>query len=405
MKKLRVLCGALAAALMISLIPAAYADSTSTDDGIVDIAEASVNAQGDTLYNDGKTVFNNGGTVYNNGGTVFNNGGVVFNNDGTVYNNGGVVYNNSGTVHNNSGRVEDNSVAAAAVTGADKLQGTADGEADAEKDAKSEHTLTLAEDYSLLADITGLEADGNGSYTMQAEDKLIITPKAGIALTDATTTAGACTMSDSGIVTLDRVDRDGKLTLKFKLDAPVAAPGAGSYGDDVLVTLTAAENAKIYYTLDGSAPSEKSKLYAEPFELESSCVLKAVAVLDGAKKSDVTEEVYIFPTAADIDFGSAEQGYKAIEAKPIVVKNTGLGDVKIVSVKLEGDDKADFTLNTEKGGTVPTGQSDAKTWTVAPKRNLAPGKYETETVFTFDSGDTMDVDISFTVKATAAKKA
>lgn len=420
MKKLNFLCILTAFALVFSLaVPVAFADNadSAADDALIAVDEAIVNGADETYYNNGEVVFNNGGTVFNNGGTVFNNGGVVFNNEGVVYNNGGTVYNNSGTVHNNSGHVEDNSVAAAAVTGADKLSGTDKSEkADkAEKtdkaaksepaeDKKSEHTVTFAGDYMRFIEVsTGGDV---GAVTLTADDVITITPNEGVAVTDAVTTAGACTVDDDGVITLQKVDRDGTLTLKFKLDAPTITPDAGAYGDDVLVTLSAPYRyADIYYTLDGTTPTTESTPYTKPFEIDSSCVLKVIAAEDTATSSDVVEASYSFPVVLDVEFASAQVGYKEVSAKPVTVKNTGLGTLKITAAALAGEDKDAFTLSTEKGGTVATGQSNTKTWTVAPKTGLAAGEYEAQVVFTLDSGDTVDADISFTVTKPSTKKA
>lgn len=412
MKKLKALCALTACALIVSLAApaAAFADSASSKpDGLIAIDEAVTVAVGETYYNNGEVVFNNGGTVFNNGGTVFNNSGVVFNNDGTVYNNGGTVYNNAGTVHNNSGYVEDNSVAAAAVTGGEIISESKTdktdkaGKEEPAKDEKSEFTVTFAGDYPRFIDTSKI--GDVGALTVTADDRITLAPEAGVTITDAVTTAGACTIDNSGKITLQKVDRDGKLTLKFKLDAPVIAPGEGSYADDALITLTAPySHAKIYYTLDGSTPTTESTLYTKPFEIDSSCILKAVATAEGAASSETAEASYIFPSIAELDFGMEEQGYKAVEAQALAVKNTGLGKLKIMSVKLEGEDKDSFTLSTEKGGTVATGQSDTKTWTVAPKRGLAVGEYEAEAVFILDSGESIDVDIHFSVTAKGTAK-
>ena len=116
-------------------------------------------------------------------------------------------------------------------------------------------------------------------------------------------------------------------------------------------------------------------------------------------------ERYLYPVIKDIKFDNAAVGYRQPDAKALVVKNTGLGELVIESVSLEGDDKDCFKLSTEKGGTIATGQSDSKTWTVVPNKGLAAGEYEAEAVFTFDSGDTARVEISFKVTKTADKKA
>ena len=43
---------------------------------------------------------------------------------------------------------------------------------------------------------------------------------------------------------------------------------------------------KIYYTLDGSEPDEKSKLYEEPFKITNTTVLKAITIWDNGRRSE-----------------------------------------------------------------------------------------------------------------------
>lgn len=57
-------------------------------------------------------------------------------------------------------------------------------------------------------------------------------------------------------------------------------------GDGGTVTITAVKNAKVYYTTDGSSPSESSTPYSAPFSAEGQ-VVKAVAYLDGKSPSDI----------------------------------------------------------------------------------------------------------------------
>lgn len=444
MKLKKTLSAALCAALLACLLPAAaYADGVKSitakqqdetaaaeDIGALALDEAVVNTAGETLYNDGDIVFNNYGTVYNNGGIVFNNGGTVFNNSGTVYNNGGIVYNNGalvynneGTVFNNDGSVEDNAavpeingtdegaaddkaVPAAApgskdeAAAEDKTGGNSSAdEKTADEKNSGPYKITLSADYSAFADIIGLDGDSS----LAADAECVITPKEGVIITDAVTTSGACSMDENGAVTLSKVDRDGKLTLKFRLAAPVVSPGSDSYGDDRLVTLSAAEGADIYYTTDGSTPTEKSDMYKAPFEIDSSVIVKAIAVMDGARTSETAEESYVYPAIPDVEFDTVAVGYRQPDAKPLVVKNTGLGELVIESVALEGGDSSSFILSTTDGGTVATGQSDNKTWTVVPKKGLSAGEYETDAVFTLSSGDKVSVDIDFKVSKTAAK--
>ena len=433
MKLRKFLSAALCAALLACLLPAAaYADGVKSitakeqdetaaaeDTSALALDEAVVNPAGETLYNDGDIVFNNYGTVYNNGGIVYNNGALVYNNAGTVFNNDGSVEDNAAApeISGTDDSAADDKAVPASTTGTDeaaaedKADDTKNDGKKAADDSKSAgeksageknsgpYKITLSADYSAFADITGLDSDSG----IDADAECVITPKEGVIITDAVTTSGACSMDENGTVTLSKADRDGKLTLKFRLAAPVVSPSSDSYGDDRLITLSAAEGADIYYTTDGSTPAEKSDKYKEPFEIDSSVIVKAIAVMDGARTSETAEESYVYPAIPDVEFDTVAVGYRQPDAKPLVVKNTGLGELVIESVALEGGDSSSFILSTTDGGTVATGQSDNKTWTVVPKKGLAAGEYETEAVFTLSSGDKVSVDIDFKVSKTAAK--
>ena len=84
---------------------------------------------------------------------------------------------------------------------------------------------------------------------------------------------------------------------------PKIAPASGSYTDVVQVTLTCANHgAKIYYTVDGSAPARNSTssiVYVKPFSLTNSTVtVNAHGFKTGLTPSDVASATYtiIMPT-------------------------------------------------------------------------------------------------------------
>lgn len=85
--------------------------------------------------------------------------------------------------------------------------------------------------------------------------------------------------------------------------APEANPAAGSYNDTVFVELTAGEGCKIFYTLDGTDPSDKANENVQEYEsaikLYSDTILKAVAVLGEGSKA-VYSEVAEFEYKIDI---------------------------------------------------------------------------------------------------------
>jgi uncharacterized repeat protein (TIGR03806 family) len=83
------------------------------------------------------------------------------------------------------------------------------------------------------------------------------------------------------------------------LDAPSISPNGGSFVNSVLVSMTdASAGASIYYTLDGTTPSETSTLYTGPFTLTSNAVVRAIATAPGAVSSAVTSVSYVNTAAA-----------------------------------------------------------------------------------------------------------
>lgn len=65
------------------------------------------------------------------------------------------------------------------------------------------------------------------------------------------------------------------------LTAPTISPNGGTFTTCPDVTLAAAANAAIYYTLDGTQPTQTSALYSQPIHLTSSVLLSARAFAGG----------------------------------------------------------------------------------------------------------------------------
>lgn len=95
----------------------------------------------------------------------------------------------------------------------------------------------------------------------------------------------------------------------------------------MLVTIDCeTENAKIYYTVNGDIPTDKSTLYTAPFKLKKNTVLKIVAICDNMKESYVVSELIDVPTAqmsiVGISDVTAEDGYA--EATLYLQNNPGI---------------------------------------------------------------------------------
>lgn len=100
----------------------------------------------------------------------------------------------------------------------------------------------------------------------------------------------------------DRIDSIAMPVPYPVLPPPVADPaGQFSFSDSVTVSLSDdSSGAAIYYTLDGSTPTQDARKYAKPIVLRSSATLKAVAYAPGAEHSPVAVNNYVLAPARPV---------------------------------------------------------------------------------------------------------
>jgi len=104
----------------------------------------------------------------------------------------------------------------------------------------------------------------------------------------------------------------GELEVRFTLKIPVVeAPSfsleSGKYSSAQTITITAAEGAVIYYTYDGSTPTEDSAEYTGPIQMKrGNNILSAIAV-SGSRQSEVTQAVYDLTIPAAFDYAEAQR--------------------------------------------------------------------------------------------------
>lgn len=81
--------------------------------------------------------------------------------------------------------------------------------------------------------------------------------------------------------------------------APAFTPAAGYYTTAQDITITAASDDKasydIYYTTDGTTPTDASTLYTAPVNIATTTTLKAITYATGMDASSVTTGEYSFP--------------------------------------------------------------------------------------------------------------
>lgn len=75
-------------------------------------------------------------------------------------------------------------------------------------------------------------------------------------------------------------------------EEPTITGDANPFFSSKTVTITAAEGAAIYYTLDGSNPTTSSTKYTQPFEITNTTTVKAIAVENGKNASSIASETF-----------------------------------------------------------------------------------------------------------------
>jgi hypothetical protein len=78
-----------------------------------------------------------------------------------------------------------------------------------------------------------------------------------------------------------------------KVATPTFTPTEGNFGETVQVTITTGTpGATIYYTTNGSTPTEGSPVYTGPITLTTTTTVKAMAAKGGMTNSDVASKTY-----------------------------------------------------------------------------------------------------------------
>lgn len=94
-----------------------------------------------------------------------------------------------------------------------------------------------------------------------------------------------------------------------RAEIPTFSPAAGTYAGPVSIRLTTSTpNATIYYTIDGTDPSENSSAYTTPFGLSKSATVKVITIAEGLNPSNIVEANYIINGRASSPVFTPDQG-------------------------------------------------------------------------------------------------
>ena len=111
----------------------------------------------------------------------------------------------------------------------------------------------------------------------------------------------------------------------------------GTYNKEQTLKLTASDkNATIYYTLDGSDPTESSSEYSEPIKISKTTTVKSIAVDKKGNKSAINIQKYVID-ASIIDPPVEELTKVTLEASS---KNVNVGDKIKLTATADTDDES-----------------------------------------------------------------
>ncbi|MEG0310302.1 MAG: chitobiase/beta-hexosaminidase C-terminal domain-containing protein [Eubacterium sp.] len=93
------------------------------------------------------------------------------------------------------------------------------------------------------------------------------------------------------------------------LDSPTYSLNEGSYNSEQTVAINKPEgkNVSVYFTLDGSAPTDKSSLYEKAIPLQNTTTLKSIAIDKKGNTSAVKSATYVIGTAPTDKIDTAPQ--------------------------------------------------------------------------------------------------
>ena len=98
-----------------------------------------------------------------------------------------------------------------------------------------------------------------------------------------------------------------EITTPGASDVPTIS-GADKFSDRTEVTITATPGASIYYTTDGTVPTNGSQQYNTPITLTETTTIRAIAVEDGHIMSDVVGRAFTKESSGGSSSGSSSSG-------------------------------------------------------------------------------------------------
>ena len=249
---------------------------------------------------------------------------------------------------------------------------------------------------SITGTITKIEVNASGASGTSAKLNVTVDGSAFGSQQSLTTTATTYTLSGSasGDIVVKLTQSSAKKALYVKsivvtytsgggstVYSPAITPAGGTYNNAPTITINSAtEDASIYYTIDGTNPDDTKTLYAVPFTLNESCIVKAIAMKEGLTTSSISSASYTLKVA-DPTFSVA--GGTIIAAQDVAI-----------TTETEG-----ATIYYTTDGTAPTTSSEVYTAPIHVDANTTIKALATKTGF----NDSSVATATYTFFAMAAK--
>lgn len=133
-------------------------------------------------------------------------------------------------------------------------------------------------------------------------------------------------------------DNDGTEYLGYSLE-PIFNINGGYVEEGTKISIKSNDDSQIYYTLDGSFPSDNSKKYDGEISVSDTTVVKAIAYKDGYINSDIVSRTFIVGRKHDVGVVSISSDYNNLFGYSGIISNYYRNDLKKINFELYEDGK------------------------------------------------------------------